>query len=591
MELEEPAAAPPPAAAAPPGEPALPPPLEAPDYEDGGGSMGSASWWDGFALTVCGKKVSNEEARNLIYGLATLSAVLLCVLAAVALSPDDGAAAGPGAGAGLAATREGDVIQGYAHTVFNGQDWYLVRRSAGSEDPSGGKCWHPAEDNLAGTDAYGRNDANPAGQSTFSVPFAELPWTQMLLASADMSIYAVLARDQVEQCSGPLLAGRVRGVDGDWLPALADSSLSSGQGCGDDASWRDERTGDGCPSYATGNVAHRYCSMDRDTNGQLAQDACTLSCDSCSTATGPPQSCRRDQPADPWISVGGRSVYAEGGWCARTWGDETAAAAAGGANVWVNAVASSDGAAALLPTFEVTSGLASQKFDGQTWYLVRRDAAVGDACRAYAPACWDASRANCWQLGSDSLAGSDAPRGVNDLNPMGEASFSVSFDQYQWTHMMLASGDMSGYRVIDRAALGRCCGNPGPWGTVGSGSGTCASRSHGGLNVWINSVEEGAGSQPQSSDDLQIVDGRTYYIREARPRPLTSSQALAVTAVPNDYAVSFDLTPNADVVDSWGSIVHFTASGADCCGCASAFYLTYFADSMSLVFASAPDFV
>ena len=95
-----------------------------------------------------------------------------------------------------------------------------------------------------------------------------------------------------------------------------------------------------------------------------------------------------------------------------------------------------------------------------------------------------------------------------------------------------------------------------------------------------------------AGDPFEVIDGATYFVRSpSQPVLLVSGQQHAVVPVPTDYIVSFDLTPNADVVDSWGSIVHFTASGNNCCDCASAFYLTYFADSMSLVFASAPDFV
>jgi hypothetical protein len=52
----------------------------------------------------------------------------------------------------------------YAHIEFQGQDWYLVRRDAGSADPEGEACWHPADDNLRGTAVYGQNDANPGGR-------------------------------------------------------------------------------------------------------------------------------------------------------------------------------------------------------------------------------------------------------------------------------------------------------------------------------------------------------------------------------------------------------------------------------------------
>ena len=111
------------------------------------------------------------------------------------------------------------------------------------------------------------------------------------------------------------------------------------------------------------------------------------------------------------------------------------------------------------------------------------------------------------------------------------------------------------------------------------------------------SVDDGSCIYPNAGrncagDPFEVIDGATYFVRSpSQPVLLVSGQQHAVVPVPTDYIVSFDLTPNADVVDSWGSIVHFTASGNNCCDCASAFDLTYFADNMSLVFASAPDFV
>ena len=59
---------------------------------------------------------------------------------------------GGAGGAAAAASANGiDVVQGYAHMRYLDQDWYLVRRDAGSSDPDGDTCWHPAEDNLLGT--------------------------------------------------------------------------------------------------------------------------------------------------------------------------------------------------------------------------------------------------------------------------------------------------------------------------------------------------------------------------------------------------------------------------------------------------------
>ena len=39
----------------------------------------------------------------------------------------------------------------------------------------------------------------------------------------------------------------------------------------------------------------------------------------------------------------------------------------------------------------------------------------------------------------------------------------------------------------------------------------------------------------------------------------------AMVSLPLDYSVSFDITPGPTVVTGWGSIVHFSATGKDCC--------------------------
>eukprot|EP01046_Picozoa_sp_COSAG06_P002223 COSAG06_NODE_78_length_25492_cov_189.998307_2_plen_2089_part_00 len=46
-----------------------------------------------------------------------------------------------------------DVKDGYAHTKFLGDDWYLVRYQAASSSST--RCWHAATDNLEGIEQYG----------------------------------------------------------------------------------------------------------------------------------------------------------------------------------------------------------------------------------------------------------------------------------------------------------------------------------------------------------------------------------------------------------------------------------------------------
>ena len=174
---------------------------------------------------------------------------------------------------------------------FAGRKWYLVRRDPGElstagktcsgYDPScwdtaGDNCWHQATDNLAGTDAYGECDADPMGLNAYSIPFAQTTWNNMLLASGDLSMYVVMERPVIEECS----QGR---NDGQWFPSVVEAS------------------------DATESSATQYC--------------------------------RSGAPEDPWISVGhhpDKVVYGEG-YCGAHWNDD--APVHGGMNVWVDSIA------------------------------------------------------------------------------------------------------------------------------------------------------------------------------------------------------------------------------------------------------------
>ena len=187
-----------------------------------------------------------------------------------------------------------DAGTSVARMHFAGRTWYLVRRDPGElqtggktcsgYDPScwdleGDNCWHQATDNLAGTDSYGTCDADPMGLNAYSLPFAAMDWTEMLLSSGDMTMFTVLTRDSIEECS-------TGANDGQWHPNIILSS---------------------------------------DTAGY--------------TAT---QYCRAGAREDPWISVGDhpdRVVYGEG-WCGAHWADD--APVQGGMNVWVNAIVTVD---------------------------------------------------------------------------------------------------------------------------------------------------------------------------------------------------------------------------------------------------------
>ena len=134
---------------------------------------------------------------------------------------------------------------------------YLVRRA-----PPGPR-WHEADDNLAGTASYGAGgygNTDPNGMASFSVPFADLLWGEMyvihamfccaailpnvndaradrMLASGDLSMWLVLDRGTVEECSVPGFVPQTIGSPGQWFPhPVAGSDAGEAQAERDDES-------------------------------------------------------------------------------------------------------------------------------------------------------------------------------------------------------------------------------------------------------------------------------------------------------------------------------------------------------------------
>ena len=59
------------------------------------------------------------------------------------------------------------------------------------------------------------------------------------------------------------------------------------------------------------------------------------------------------------------------------------------------------------------------------------------------------------------------------------------------------------------------------------------------------------------------ANGETYFIKDD-PQALTKGKHTTVP-LPPDYKVQFEFTPEGEVVKSWSSIVHFSATGNNCC--------------------------
>ena len=90
-----------------PAEPSdAPPPdagMEVPDYDGGGGMFGSNAWWEGMAsLTLCGKKLSHEQAKQLFTGM--VAAIVLLIVGLIVLAAGSGSDAPTGGSAPPLAT-------------------------------------------------------------------------------------------------------------------------------------------------------------------------------------------------------------------------------------------------------------------------------------------------------------------------------------------------------------------------------------------------------------------------------------------------------------------------------------------------------
>eukprot|EP00966_Prymnesium_polylepis_P219956 5088253-Prymnesium_polylepis.2 len=79
---------------------------------------------------------------------------------------------------------EGNVNNG----THDGGGWVLVRRVAP------GDRWHPATDNLTGTEEYGDPDCEAIAACTFSRSFKDVAWKEVLFASGDTTRWLQLDR-------------------------------------------------------------------------------------------------------------------------------------------------------------------------------------------------------------------------------------------------------------------------------------------------------------------------------------------------------------------------------------------------------------
>ncbi len=114
------------------------------DYGAESEGIASSSWWDMMSLTIFGKKVSNEQAKKIIYvGAAALAFVTLLLIISVS-GGGDAAAAGGGDGGG-----DADYLAGGNW----GGEWYDGKGAALGRDPT--TAVFVSRSNFRGTDTEG----------------------------------------------------------------------------------------------------------------------------------------------------------------------------------------------------------------------------------------------------------------------------------------------------------------------------------------------------------------------------------------------------------------------------------------------------
>ena len=65
--------------------------------------------------------------------------------------------------------------------------------------PGGYSTWHPATDNLMGTDVYGDSSTGPMSRSAWSIPFegAVEEYDEFLFSSGDCSSWLIAKKEEV----------------------------------------------------------------------------------------------------------------------------------------------------------------------------------------------------------------------------------------------------------------------------------------------------------------------------------------------------------------------------------------------------------
>ena len=76
--------------------------------------------------------------------------------------------------------------------------------------------------------------------------------------------------------------------------------------------------------------------------------------------------------------------------------------------------------------------LSTFQFEGNNWYLVRRNA-----------------KTDSWHPANDNALGTDI-YGTKENNPIGADTFSVQYSQWKWDKIMFAWGNLGKWIVFDR---------------------------------------------------------------------------------------------------------------------------------------------
>ena len=100
-----------------------------------------------------------------------------------------------------------------------------------------------------------------------------------------------------------------------------------------------------------------------------------------------------------------------------------------------------------------------------------------------------------------------------------------------------------------------------------------ASEDDGSCRYGVGGGQYGVGPKRSSCNGNQLTQApdpatgvmRTVFVPQFQPTQIVKEAIHAIVSLPLDYTVAFDIKPGHQIQQDWSSILHFTATGNNCC--------------------------